>query len=218
LQKPLLLKNLRETPGFSAHLRATTFINFALSNSPMVYPIVVYGDPILRKKAQDVEKGTDLKAFINDMYETMYAASGIGLAAPQIGKSIRVFIVDGTSLEEEPQDMSDFKKVFINPVLLSSDGDPWAFEEGCLSIPTIRENVLRPETVRIRYYDENWTLKEETYDRVKARIIQHEYDHIEGKLFIDYLSPLKKKMLKGKLADISKGDVDTEYRIATVRK
>jgi peptide deformylase len=184
----------------------------------MVYPIVVYGDPILRKKAQDVEKGTDLKAFINDMYETMYAASGIGLAAPQIGKFIRVFIVDGTSLEEEPQDMSDFKKVFINPVLLSSDGDPWAFEEGCLSIPTIRENVLRPETVRIRYYDENWTLKEETYDRVKARIIQHEYDHIEGKLFIDYLSPLKKKMLKGKLADISKGDVDTEYRIATVRK
>lgn len=180
----------------------------------MVYPIVVYGDPILRKKAQDVEKGTDLKAFIADMYETMYAASGIGLAAPQIGKSIRVFIVDGTSLEEESQDMSDFKKAFINPVLLSSDGEPWKFEEGCLSIPTIREDVLRPETVRIRYYDEEWNLKDETYDRVKARIIQHEYDHIEGKLFIDYLSPLKKRMLKGKLADISKGDVETEYRIA----
>jgi peptide deformylase len=184
----------------------------------MVYPIVVYGDPILRKKAQDVEKGTDLKAFIADMYETMYAASGIGLAAPQIGKSIRVFVVDGTSLDEEPQDMSDFKKVFINPELLASDGEPWAFEEGCLSIPSIREDVLRPETVRIRYYDENWIQKEETYDRVKARIIQHEYDHIEGKLFIDYLSPLKKKMLKGKLSDISKGDVDTEYRIATVRR
>jgi peptide deformylase len=180
----------------------------------MVYPIVVYGDPVLRKVAKDVEKGTDLKPLINDMYETMYAASGIGLAAPQIGKSLRIFIVDGTSLEEESQDMSDFKKAFINPVLLSSDGRPWPFEEGCLSIPTIREDVLRPETVRIRYYDEDWHLKEETYDRVKARIIQHEYDHIEGKLFIDYLSPLKKKMLKGKLADISKGEVDTEYRIA----
>jgi peptide deformylase len=184
----------------------------------MVYPIVVYGDPVLRKVAKEVEKGTDLKPLIADMYETMYAASGIGLAAPQIGKSLRVFIVDGTALDEEPQDMSDFKKVFINPTLLSSDGKPWPFEEGCLSIPTIREDVLRPETVRIRYYDQEWNLKEETYDRVKARIIQHEYDHIEGKLFIDYLSPLKKKMLKGKLADISKGAVDTEYRIATAKK
>ena len=179
----------------------------------MVYPIVVYGDPILRKKAEDVKKGTDLKPFIADMFETMYAASGIGLAAPQIGKSIRVFIVDGTSLEDE-KNMADFKKAFINPVLLSADGEPWPFEEGCLSIPTIREDVLRPETVRIKYYDQDWNLKDETYDRVKARIIQHEYDHIEGKLFIDYLSPLKKKMLKGKLANISKGDVETEYRIA----
>jgi peptide deformylase len=179
----------------------------------MVYPIIVYGDPILRKKAQDVEKGTDVKPLINDMFETMYAASGIGLAAPQIGKSIRVFIVDGTSLEDE-KDMSDFKKVFINPVLLSADGEPWPFEEGCLSIPSIREDVLRPEMVKIQYYDENWNLKDETYDRVKARIIQHEYDHIEGRLFIDYLSPLKKKMLKGKLSNISKGDVETEYRIA----
>jgi peptide deformylase len=185
----------------------------------MVYPIVVYGDPILRKKAKEADKGTDLKAFIADLYETMYAAAGIGLAAPQVGKSIRVFVVDGTSLEEEAQDMSDFKKAFINPVLLSSDGEPWAFEEGCLSIPTIRENVMRPETVRIKYYDEEWNLKDEVYDGVKARIIQHEYDHIEGKLFIDYLSPLKKRMLKGKLADISKGDVETEYRItAPIRK
>lgn len=185
----------------------------------MVYPIVVYGDPILRKKAEDVAQGTDLKALIADMYETMYAASGIGLAAPQIGKGIRVFVVDGTSLEEEEQDMSGFKKAFINPELISADGQPWAFEEGCLSIPTIRENVLRPETIRIRYYDEDWNLKDETYDRVKARIIQHEYDHIEGKLFIDYLSPLKKRMLKGKLADISKGEVETEYRItAPIRK
>lgn len=179
----------------------------------MVYPIVVYGDPILRKKAVDVKKGEDLKPFLADMYETMYAANGIGLAAPQIGKGIRVFIVDGTSLTDEEEDMTGFKKAFINPVILSSKGDPWPFEEGCLSIPNIREKVMRPETVVIRYFDEEWKEHEETYDGVKARIIQHEYDHIEGKLFIDYLSPLKKKMLKGKLADISKGDVDTEYRI-----
>jgi len=179
----------------------------------MVFPIVVYGDPILRKKALDVEKGTDLKPFINDMFETMYAANGIGLAAPQIGKGIRVFVADGTSLTDEEEDMTGFKKVFVNPVILKAEGEPWPFEEGCLSIPNIREKVLRPETVTIKYFDEDWNQKQETYDGVKARIIQHEYDHIEGKLFIDYLSPLKKKMLKGKLNDISKGEVDTEYRI-----
>lgn len=183
----------------------------------MVYPIVVYGDPILRKKAVDVEKGTDIKTFIADMFETMYAANGIGLAAPQIGKGIRVFIADGTSLTDEEEDMTGFKKTFINPTIVKAGGDPWPFEEGCLSIPNIREKVLRPETVVIKYFDENWVQKEEEYDGVKARIIQHEYDHIEGKLFIDYLSPLKKKMLKGKLNDISKGDVDTEYRIAVKR-
>jgi len=179
----------------------------------MVYPIVVYGDPILRKKAVDVKKGDDLKAFIEDMYETMYAANGIGLAAPQIGKGIRVFVVDGTSLNDEEEDMTGFKKAFINPTILSAEGEPWPFEEGCLSIPNIREKVMRPETVVIRYFDEDWKEHEETYDGVKARIIQHEYDHIEGKLFIDYLSPLKKKMLKGKLNEISKGEVETEYRI-----
>jgi len=181
----------------------------------MVFPIVVYGDPILRKKAVDVPENTDLKSFITDMYETMYAANGIGLAAPQVGKGIRVFIVDGTSLTEEEEDMSEFKKAFINPVILKAEGEPWPFEEGCLSIPNIREKIMRPETVVIRYFDEDWNEKEEEYDGVKARIIQHEYDHIEGKLFIDYLSPLKRKMLKGKLNDISKGDVDTEYRILT---
>jgi peptide deformylase len=115
--------------------------------------------------------------------------------------------------------MSEFKKVFINPVIVKAEGEPWSFEEGCLSIPNIREKILRPETVHIRYFDENWKAMDEVYDGVKARIIQHEYDHIEGKLFIDYLSPLKKKMLKGKLTDISRGDVDTEYRIlAPLRK
>jgi peptide deformylase len=186
----------------------------------MVYPIVMYGDPVLRKRAQDIEKGSDIKTLVADMFETMKAANGIGLAAPQIGKSVRLFVVDATSLDREDhdQDLSDFKKTFVNPTILNENGEEWEFEEGCLSIPNIRENVSRPENLKIRYYDEEWNLKEEKYDGMKARIIQHEYDHIEGKLFIDYLSPLKKRMLKGKLIDISKGDVDTEYRILAPSK
>lgn len=185
----------------------------------MVYPIVMYGDAVLRKKAREIEKGEiDIEVFANDMFETMAAAHGIGLAAPQIGKSIRVFVVDGTVLEDQPE-LSDFRKVFINPTMLKEEGEAWAFEEGCLSIPNIRANVARPEKIRLRYYDMNWVKHEEDFDGMKARIIQHEYDHIEGKLFIDYLTPLKKKMLKGKLTDISKGDVDTDYRIvAPLRK
>jgi peptide deformylase len=183
----------------------------------MIYPIVVYGDTVLRQKAKDLAKGTDVQPLIADMYETMQAANGIGLAAPQIGKSVRLFVVDATSFEkedEEDEDMSDFKKAFINPIILKEEGEPWPFEEGCLSIPNLRESVSRPETVRLQYYDEAWNLKEEEYEGMKARIIQHEYDHLEGKLFIDYLSPFKKRLLKGKLADISKGKVDAEYRIA----
>ncbi len=183
----------------------------------MIYPIVMYGDAVLRKRATDIEKGTDLTELIADMYETMYEANGIGLAAPQIGKSIRLFIVDGTTLEDEPT-LKDFKKVFVNPQVLDEHGEEWGFEEGCLSIPNIREEVWRKETVRIKYFDEKWNAFEEEFDGMKARIIQHEYDHIEGKLFTDYLSPLKKRMLKGKLTNISKGDVDTEYRIAAPLK
>ncbi len=183
----------------------------------MIYPIVMYGDPVLRQKAKDIEQGTDLKTLIDDMFETMSGASGIGLAAPQIGKAIRLFVVDGTVLDDE-EGMEDFKKVFVNPQILQETGTPWEFEEGCLSIPNIREKVSRKEQVKIRYYDENWNLKEETYDGMKARIIQHEYDHIEGKLFVDYLPALKKRLLKGKLADISKGKVDTEYRIVAPDK
>jgi peptide deformylase len=183
----------------------------------MIYPIVMYGDPVLRQRATDIEKGTDLSQLISDMFETMHAASGIGLAAPQIGKSVRLFIVDGTVLEDEPE-MEGFKKAFINPIVLEEEGLPWDFEEGCLSIPTIREKVSRKEKLKIRYYDENWAIKEEEYDGMKARIIQHEYDHIEGKMFVDYLTPLKKRLLKGKLADISKGKVETEYRISVAVK
>lgn len=186
----------------------------------MVYPIVVYGDPILRKRAKDVDKGSlDIKTIIQDMFESMYAAHGIGLAAPQIGKSVRIFVVDGSALEDEEEDLTGFKKAFINPLIVEESGDAWEFEEGCLSIPNIRENISRQGTVRIRYMDEDGNAKDEVYDGIKARIIQHEYDHLNGKMFIDYLTPLKKRMLKGKLTDISKGDVKTEYRIlAPLRK
>lgn len=178
----------------------------------------MYGDPVLRQRAKDIEPETDLTQLIEDMYETLDAANGIGLAAPQIGKSIRLFIVDGTGLEDEPG-MADFRKVFINAQMIEEGGSPWDFEEGCLSIPNIRERISRKEQLRIRYFDQNWNQFEESYDGMKARIIQHEYDHIEGKMFIDYLTPLKKRLLKGKLSDISKGKVDTEYRItAPLRK
>lgn len=177
----------------------------------------MYGDPVLRQRAKDIEPGTDVTPLVQDMYETLEAANGIGLAAPQIGKSVRLFIVDGTGLEEPG--METFRKVFINPEMVEELGSFWEFEEGCLSIPNIREKIARKEQLRIRYYDENWNSFEETYDGMKARIIQHEYDHIEGKMFVDYLTPLKKRLLKGKLSDISKGKVDTEYRItAPLRK
>ena len=184
----------------------------------MIYPIVMYGDPVLRQRAKNIEPGTDLKQLVDDMFETLEAANGIGLAAPQIGKSVRLFIVDGTGLEDEPG-MESFRKVFVNAEMLEEAGTPWEFEEGCLSIPNIRERIARKEQLRIRYFDENWNPFEETYDGMKARIIQHEYDHIEGKMFVDYLTPLKKRLLKGKLSDISKGKVETEYRItAPLRK
>lgn len=184
----------------------------------MVYPIVVYGDPVLRKRASDLAPGTDLTQLVADLFETMEAANGIGLAAPQIGKSVRLFVVDASGLEEE-KELESFKKTFVNPTILEEFDAPWEFEEGCLSIPNIREHVNRKARLRIRYFDEFWEEHTEEYDGMKARIIQHEYDHIEGKLFIDYLSPLKKRLLKGKLADISRGDVETEYRIlAPLRK
>lgn len=183
----------------------------------MIYPIIMYGDPVLRQRASNLDHGTDVHQLIEDMYETMHNASGIGLAAPQIGKSIRLFVVDGTIIDDEPA-MADFKKVFINPVMVEETGEPWEYEEGCLSIPNIREKVTRKESLIIKYYDADWVAHEEHYDGMKARIIQHEYDHIEGKMFVDYLTPLKKRLLKGKLADISKGKVDTEYRIAAPLK
>lgn len=183
----------------------------------MIYPIVLYGDPVLKKEAEDIEEGSiDVKQLAEDMFETMRQASGIGLAAPQIGKSIRMFIVDGSPLEEEG--MEDFQKVFINPEILWEEGDDWAFTEGCLSIPGIREDVTRPSKLRINYLDENFVEHEEEFDGMKARIIQHEYDHIEGVLFTDYLSPFKKRILKGKLNNISRGKCDADYKIKAPKK
>lgn len=189
----------------------------------MILPIVAYGDPVLKKEADEI--GQDfpkLKELIADMFETMYAAQGVGLAAPQIGQSIRLFIVDGSPFaeveegeEEDPMaaGMEGFKKVFINPLIEEETGEEWGFTEGCLSIPKIREEVFRKEKVTLSYYDEDWNLMEETFDGYAARIIQHEYDHVEGVLFTDHLSPLKRKLLTKRLQNISKGEISVDYKM-----
>ncbi len=190
----------------------------------MILPIVAYGDPVLKKEAEEIDKDyPELKKLIEDMFETMYAASGVGLAAPQIGKSIRLFVVDGSPFaedeegQEEPDPMAvgmeNFKKVFINPIIEEESGEEWAFSEGCLSLPKIREEVYRKEKIKISYYDENWVLKEEEYDGYSARIIQHEYDHVEGVLFTDHLSAFKRKLLTKKLHGISRGEVQVDYKM-----
>ena len=180
----------------------------------MILPVVAYGHPILKKEAVDIEKGEmDLDSLIKDMFETMYNAHGVGLAAPQINKGIRLFIVDGEPMGDENESMEDFKKVFINPEILEEDGEEWGMEEGCLSIPDIHETVYRPERLKIRYFDEKWVEHEEEYEGMRARIIQHEYDHIEGVLFTDYLSSLKKRLLKKRLTNISKGKINPNYRM-----
>jgi len=179
----------------------------------MIYPIVAYGDPVLKKQAQDIVQGeTDVKQLVSDMFETMYEANGIGLAAPQIGKSLRLFVVDGTEVDEPG--LEGFKMAFINPEILEEEGAEWGYEEGCLSIPHIREEIKRQPTLRIRYFDEEWQEHEKTFDGMAARIIQHEYDHIEGVLFTDYLSAFKKRLLKNKLASISKGNIKVDYRMS----
>ena len=185
----------------------------------MILPILAYGDPVLKKKAVEIDRDhPELDSLIDDMFETMYGAKGIGLAAPQVGESIRLFIVDASPFGEDEEDpeaakVKDFKEVFVNAEILESTGDSWPFEEGCLSIPNIREEVQREERIKIRYYDADWNLREREFDGYAARIIQHEYDHIEGVLFTDRLNPLKKRMLKRKLTDISKGSTKVDYKM-----
>ena len=193
----------------------------------MILPIVAYGDPILKMVAEEIpENSLELTQLIADMFETMYLAKGVGLAAPQIGQSIRLFIVDGAPFADEEGEEPDpkavgiesFKKVFINPIIEEQSGEVWAFQEGCLSIPKIRENVHRKETILVSYFDENWLFHEERFDGYAARIIQHEYDHLEGVLFIDKLAPLKKKLLAKRLGNIVLGLVDVDYKMKFNKK
>lgn len=184
----------------------------------MILPVTVYGDPLLRKISKDIDKDyPKFEQLTENMFETMYQADGVGLAAPQVGLNIRLFIIDATPMADEEPKLKDFKKVFINPEIIETKGDRWEMEEGCLSLPNIRENVTRDEEVTINYLDENWEEKTETYDGFAARVIMHEYDHLEGKLFIDHISPLRKRLLKGKLTAISKGKTQTAYRIKVPR-
>ncbi len=189
----------------------------------MVYPIVAYGANILRKVAEPVDaEYPGLEQLVLDMWETMYASSGVGLAAPQINKPIRMFVVDSVQIFEGMEDEEKLeypgeegiKEVFINAQALEISGEEWAYNEGCLSIPKIREDVNRPSHIRLSYLDSNLQPQEKTFSGLTARIIMHEYDHIEGKLFIDYLSPLKRKLLRGKLNDISKGRIKMDYRMS----
>lgn len=181
----------------------------------MILPIVAYGDPVLRKKASAMNKNyPDLEELINNMYETMYKADGVGLAAPQIGISIALFVVDGETLEQKrevKEDLKDFKQVFINPKIEAEWGAEWSFKEGCLSIPTIMEEIKRKSEMRVRYFDRNFVERLEEFKGLRARIIQHEFDHLQGVLFTDYCTAIKKQLLKAKLAKITRGDIETEY-------
>ena len=185
----------------------------------MIYPIVAYGDPVLRKKAIDINADhPKLNEVIENMFTTMYKSQGVGLAAPQVGMSIRLFVIDSTPFKDDDPKAEGFKRVFINAKILNEEGKKWKFNEGCLSIPGIREDVERNSVITIQYHDENFNLLTEEFEGIKARIIQHEYDHIEGILFTDHLTPLKKKMIKGRLTNISKGITDTDYKMKFYKK
>ena len=194
----------------------------------MILPIVAYGNPVLRKVARDIDENyPNLEKFIEDMWETMYASNGVGLAAPQVGKDIRVFVMDSAqifaNMDEDDKkqaiypDAPGIKQVFINAHIIEEHGDDWAYNEGCLSIPKIREDIYRAEEVTLEYMDENFKKHTRTFNGISGRIILHEYDHIDGKLFIDYLSPLKRKLLKRKLDDISKGNIKVDYKMSFPR-
>lgn len=183
----------------------------------MILPIVAYGSPVLRKTCEEIDKDyPDLKELIDNMFDTMYKASGVGLAAPQIGKPIRLFIIDSERMldkEDKEAGLTGLKQVFINAQIVEEEGEEWKYTEGCLSIPKITEDVSRKPNITIEFYDENWVFHKKEFTDLSARVIQHEYDHIEGVLFTDYLKPLKMKMLQKKLTKISKGDINVEYKM-----
>lgn len=180
----------------------------------MIMPIYVYGTTVLRQLAPEINPDYEgLDQLIQDMFETMYVSDGVGLAAPQVGLSIRLFIIDASVYRDDEPALANFKKVFINPHIIEKDGEEELIQEGCLSIPHIHEEVLRQGRIRIKYQDPDFKYHDEVYEGMAARIIQHEYDHLDGILFTDHLSPLKRKMLRGKLRDISKGKVSTKYKI-----
>ncbi len=186
----------------------------------MILPIIAYGNPVLRKIADDIPKDyPNLKELVANMFETMYNAKGVGLAGPQVGLSLRIFVADTIQILQDIPEDNDFageegiKKAFINAEIIEESGEEWAYDEGCLSIPNINESVTREEKVRIQYYDEDFNFYDEVYTGFSARVIQHEYDHIEGILFTDHISPLKQRMMKRKLEKISRGDVEVSYRM-----
>lgn len=180
----------------------------------MILPIYAYGHPVLRKETAPLTADyPELPALIENMFATMYKASGIGLAAPQVGLSLRLFVIDTLQLDEEGQPAEGMKRAFINPEIIEEHGTPWSYEEGCLSIPDVHGNVSRQPQIKIRYQDADFNTHEEVLDGMNARVVQHEYDHIEGVLFIDYLKPLKKRMVKKRLDKISKGKISPAYRM-----
>lgn len=185
----------------------------------MILPIYAFGERVLRAECEEINRNfPHLEKIIKDMWETMYHSHGVGLAAPQVGLNIRLFIIDSREMYEEEDQEKGMQKVFINPSILSEEGKLWSYEEGCLSIPGIREDVQRKETLRIKYFDENFEPQIETFDGLNARVIQHEYDHIEGILFIDHISPLKKQLIKNRLLQITRGLVDVKYKMKFPRR
>ena len=180
----------------------------------MILPIFAYGSPVLKQKAAEIKpEHQNLNELIQNMFETMYQAHGVGLAAPQVGESLRLFVVDASPFADEEPELDGYKNVFINAQVLDEQGEKWKFNEGCLSIPTIREDVERKPNIRIRYFDQEFNQREEEFSGLLARIIQHEYDHIEGILFTDRISQLRKTLIRSKLQHISRGNVKVDYRM-----
>ncbi len=185
----------------------------------MILPIYAYGQPVLKRVAKEVDKDDpELKSLIANMWETMYQASGVGLAAPQVGRSLRLFLVDTIQIMEDNEKDLGIKKVFINAEKVEEEGPEWAYEEGCLSIPEVRGDVMRQPRLKIRYFDEDFQEHTEVFAGINARVIQHEYDHIDGVLFIEHLKPIKKRLIKKKLENIKKGKIGSEYKMKFAKK